>query len=91
MVLLCRVKRNESQGPQHLLWKNHLRKGEIMKDYEDSIRFIHNGKEYHFQTKANPLNGNQMWWFGSGSMFAGTVKTAKTIARNIRKNAEVIE
>lgn len=58
-----------------------------MTGYFDSIKFTHsNGIEYTFRTEPNPMNDSQMWWFEPQvSMYAGTVRESKKIAKNIRK------
>ena len=61
-----------------------------MKGYHDTISFIHEGDEYTFKTEPNPLNKNQMWWFEpQHTMYAGTVREAKTIAKNLREHNEL--
>ena len=62
-----------------------------MVEYEESIKFRYEEKQYTFKTKRNPLNNNQMWWFEPlHDMYAGTVRDAKRIAKNIRKNAKIV-
>ena len=60
------------------------------KEYKDEIKFRHqDGKVYIFKTEKNLLNNDQMWWFEPQvTMYAGTVREAKTIAKNICKNME---
>ena len=53
--------------------------------YKDSIVFTHDGIEYIFKTEPNTLNNSQMWWFEPQvTMYAGSVRDAKTIAKNLR-------
>ncbi len=60
-----------------------------VKGYHDSIAFMHEGIAYTFKTEPNPLNNNQMWWFEpQHTMYAGSVREAKTIAKNLRKHNE---
>ena len=65
----------------------------MRKEYKETIKFVHSdGTEYTFKTEPNKLSGDQMWWFEpQHSMYAGTVREAKTIARNIRKNATIAD
>jgi hypothetical protein len=57
-----------------------------MAEYKDEIEFIHDNISYTFKTEPNSLNNNQMWWFEPlKTMYAGTVKDAKLIAKNVRK------
>lgn len=63
-----------------------------MPEYKESILFkdLH-GKKVLFETKPNPLNKNQMWWFsGIPAMYAGTVREAKEWANHIKDNMEVL-
>ena len=63
----------------------------MKKEYKDEIKFIHDEKQYTFKTEPNPLSNLQMWWFEPlHSMYSGTVRRAKYIAKNIRKNAQII-
>jgi len=63
------------------------------KEYKETICFIHDdGNQYTFKTEPNPLTNSQMWWFEPlHDMYAGTVREAKTIAKNIRKNTKVVD
>ncbi len=59
--------------------------------YKDSIKFRHKGVKYTFITEPNPLNNSQMWWFEPQvTMYAGTVREAKAIAKNIRLSGNIL-
>ena len=62
-----------------------------MRDYKCKLKFKHNDEIYTFMTEPNSFNNCQMWWFEpQKTMYAGTVKQAKTIEKNIRKNKELL-
>ena len=65
----------------------------MKKEYKETICFIHtDGNQYTFKTEPNPLTSSQMWWFEPlHSMYAGTVREAKAIAKNIKRNVKIIE
>jgi len=58
----------------------------------ETIKYIDgNRNERTFNTERNELNGGQMWWFEPHpAMYAGTVRDAKYIAKQIRQNFEVL-
>lgn len=58
-----------------------------------AITFKHtDNKIYTFKTEPNNLGGSQMWWYEPEvGMYAGTVRDAKNIIKNIKEKTEVIE
>ena len=63
------------------------------KEYKLRLKFIDvQGVERTFCTERNPLNGNQMYWFpGLSGMYSGTVRDAKEVEKQIRKNCKILE
>lgn len=57
------------------------------------IRFIHSdGKEHSFTSTVNELSGDRMSWFDDEPPSVGdTVSWVRSVFRDIRKKAEVIE
>jgi len=64
-----------------------------MSDLKGFIIFVHkNGKEYHFVTERNTLNNKQMYSFNNWlDCYASNLRTVKSIIKDIRKKAKVIE
>ena len=62
-----------------------------MTTYKDIITFVHDGITYTFKTEPNTLTNAQMWWFEPQvTMYAGSVKDAKTIAKNLRLREKIL-
>lgn len=56
------------------------------------IRFIHSdGEEHEFSTTVNSLSGNRLSWFDSDAPYIDGLSWVKSVFRDIRKKAKVIE